>query len=416
MSSNNDSMNKTLEAVRKEFSVFFKDTNSGKALMSNTFWATFGKGLNCALTTVPETGSILFDRTKLNIAPNPDVRQPIYDTFVRWLGSPESGQFNITEVQGMDSEQAAAEMVPPPLVAKNHKNNRTDGGGGDGAPLVDGEIARLNIARDEVVAKLNAAAQQAIESAVAKVNEAAVAKVNEAVAQTTRDQQAERALLKAGFDAEKAETAKRVELLEAQLAHLRVERASAAATAVVPPLLLPTVSTTTTAHEMERMRQAVESLEQRVHTLTMEPRRRAATAAAVLGPSDAEEEVSSSSLAGEQQQPPPSLPRRNNKKRGREEEEEENGDDSSSPNNNNSTSVEEENQRRRRMAPRGRKAGGSVAAAVVTQPSPNDDDDLASLPYRAVRHCIAAFFGADTVRSLEVRSAAAAAAAAAKKK
>jgi hypothetical protein len=407
MSSNNDSMNKTLEAVRKEFSVFFKDTNSGKALMSNTFWATFGKGLNCALTTVPETGSILFDRTKLNIAPNPDVRQPIHDTFVRWLGSPESGQFNITEVQGMDSEQAAAEMVPPPLVAKNHKNNS-----GDGAPLVDGEIARLNIARDEVVAKLNAAAQQAIESAVAKVNEAAVAKVNEAVAQTTRDQQAERALLKAGFDAEKAETAKRVELLEAQLAHLRVERASAAATAVVPPLLLPTVSTTTTAHEMERMRQAVESLEQRVHTLTMEPRRRAATAAAVLGPSDAEEEVSSSSLAGEQQQQqqPPPLPRRNNKKRGREEEEEENGDDSSSPNNNNSTSVEEENQRRRRMAPRGRKAGGSVAAAVVTQPSPNDDDDLASLPYRAVRHCIAAFFGADTVRSLEVRSAAAAAA------
>ena len=403
--SSNDSINKTLEAVRKEFSVFFKDTNSGKALMSNTFWATFGKGLNCALTTVPETGSILFDRTKLNIAPNPDVRQPIHDTFVRWLGSPESGQFNITEVQGMDSEQAA-EMVPPPLVAKNH--NRTDGGG-DGAPLVDGEIARLNIARDEVVAKLNAAAQQAIESAVAKVNEAAVAKVNEAVAQTTRDQQAERALLKAGFDAEKAETAKRVELLEAQLAHLRVERASAAAI-VVP---LPTV--TTTAHEMERMRQAVESLEQRVHTLTMEPRRRAATAAAVLGPSDAEEEVSSSSLAGEQQQQqqPPPLPRRNNKKRGREEEEDD--DDSSSPNNN-STSVEEENQRRRRMAPRGRKAGGSVAAAVVTQPSPNDDDDLASLPYRAVRHCIAAFFGADTVRSLEVRSAAAAAAAAAKKK
>jgi hypothetical protein len=406
MSSNNDSITKTLDAVRKEFSVFFKDTNSGKVLMSNTFWATFGKGLNCALTTVPETGSILFDRTKLNIAPNPDVRQPIHDTFVRWLGSPESGQFNITEVQGMDSEQAAAEMVPPPLVAKNHKNNS-----GDGAPLVDGEIARLNIARDEVVAKLNAAAQQAIESAVAKVNEAAVAKVNEAVAQTTRDQQAERALLKAGFDAEKAETAKRVELLEARLAHLRVERASAAATAVVPPLLLPTVSTT--AHEMERMRQAVESLEQRVHTLTMEPRRRAATAAAVLGPSDAEEEVSSSSLAGEQQQQqqqPPPLPRRNNnKKRGREEEEE-NDDDSSSPNNNNSTSVEEENQRRRRMAPRGRKAGGSVAAAVVTQPSPNDDDDLASLPYRAVRHCIAAFFGADTVRSLEVRSAAAAAA------
>ena len=401
MSSNNDSITKTLDAVRKEFSVFFKDTNSGKVLMSNTFWATFGKGLNCALTTVPETGSILFDRTKLNIAPNPDVRQPIHDTFVRWLGSPESGQFNITEVQGMDSEQAAAEMVPPPLVAKNHKNNS-----GDGAPLVDGEIARLNIARDEVVAKLNAAAQQAIESAVAKVNEAAVAKVNEAVAQTTRDQQAERALLKAGFDAEKAETAKRVELLEAQLAHLRVERASAAATAVVPPLLLPTVSTT--AHEMERMRQAVESLEQRVHTLTMEPRRRAATAAAVLGPSDAEEEVSSSSLAGEQQQQqqPPPLPRRNNKKRGREEEEDD--DDSSSPNNN--TSVEEENQRRRRMAPRGRKAGGSVAAAVVTQPSPNDDDDLASLPYRAVRHCIAAFFGADTVRSLEVRSAAAAAA------
>ena len=363
-----------IDRIRKGFHVYFKSACPGMPLLATTFCSIFRNGTNHALitTTVQEEDGVLFDKTKLNLASNQVARQQICDAFVQWLDTPESKQlpFSITEVHGMDSEKqqppqkkVAAVLLPLP-----------SGGGG---VAVDDEIARLKSASDAVVVKLNEAAQQAIETAVAQVKEAVASTARDACNtlkkkghQADMEEEVQRASLKAGFDAEKAETTKRVEQLEAQLSSLRMERAVVVPVPPPPP------------HDdsMDRMRQIIASLEKRVQDLTVRSREPAPSAADPI-------QGSSSERAAE--------PPRRQMKRGREEEEEDDDDNNNIPT--------------RRMARR---------TVVVTAATTAATSSIASLPYQAIRHCVTALFGEDTLRNLEVgaRHSATAAAAAAKKK
>jgi hypothetical protein len=206
--------------------------------------------------------------------------------------------------------------------------------------------------------EIKEAAKNAIDSAVSKAGEAAASTTRDACETLKRDchSDVQRALAiqKAVHDAEKAETTKRVDSLEKELSSLRVTQQERG---------IDKEQRQDTGKE--RIMQLITSLEKKVQDLS------------VQSSQQRQEEKKSEEQATAE-------PLRN-LKRGR--------DDEGEMDNTNSSSGEIPQQERRRTV-----QGRRTATAKTHQPVVGD---ITLLPYRAIRQCIAAVFGGDTVRGWE---------------
>jgi len=263
-------MTDLIDSIRKKFNVHFKVEHPKLPALASVFNAMF----KSSKSLVACEGGVLFDRTKVNTTTNAETRVPMYESFIRWLSTAESKEFNITEVQKPESQQ------------KQEESGETNHG-------------------DAFISKIREAALQAVESAITKVNEAALNAARETRESLRREQQEEiRSALetqresdRARYDAERSETIQRVGFLENRFTAFNAERL---ADPSPPP---PQVTQQQFLADRQQLHNVISSLEQRIKDLSV--RTEVARPAAVGNPDIQRDET-----------------RRRNLKRGRDEEDE----------------------------------------------------------------------------------------------
>ena len=304
----------------------------------------FKKTTNEALSVVAQR--VHFESTKVHMANYHSTRQPIHDAFIQWLKTSDAAQFKIITIEDRVMMQDADAEQQQPSVAPDAKSSSSS---------TEEAISKFRSDAGGLFVEIKEAARNAIDSAVSKAGEAAASTTRDACETLKRDchvdVQKALAIQKAVHDAEKAETTKRVDSLEKELSSLRVTQQER--------------GIDKEQRQDTGIMQLITSLEKKVQDLS------------VQSSQQRQEEKKSEEQATAE-------PLRN-LKRGR--------DDEGEMDNTNSSSGEIPQQERRRTV-----QGQRTATAKTHQPVVGD---ITLLPYRAIRQCIAAVFGGDTVRGWE---------------
>ena len=334
-----------LKAICIAFKNYFESTYPDLFMHILTFNSMFKKTTNEALSVVAQR--VHFESTKVYIANDPLKRQPIHDAFIQWLKTSDAAQFKIITIEDRVMMQVADAEQQQPSVAPDAKSSSSS---------AEEAISKIRSDAGGLFGEIKEAAKNAIDSAVSKAGEAAASTTRDACETLKRDchvdVQRALAIQKAMHDAEKAETTKRVDSLEKELSSLRVTQQQER-------------GIDKEQRQDTGIMQLITSLEKKVQDLS------------VQSSQQRQEEKKSEEQATAE-------PLRN-LKRGR--------DDEGEMDNTNSSSGEIPQQERRRTV-----QGRRTATAKTHQPVVGD---ITLLPYRAIRQCIAAVFGGDTVRGWE---------------